>query len=70
MRANYACLEAWDIGDCLMRKLQHQKIEKVISNKALQVTSDDNVQPFDMSNPKKLELNIHDPLHQGELDFV
>lgn len=66
-RANSACIEPCHIGDCWMRKLQHQKIEKVTSDKDLEVKLDDNAQPLGMIDQTKLELNLYNPMHQGVL---
>ncbi|KAL8091884.1 hypothetical protein AgCh_034230 [Apium graveolens] len=65
-RDNSECIEAYHLGNCLMRILQHQKIAKVFSNKALDATSDDNIEPLAM--PTKAEFNLHDPLHQDKLN--
>ncbi|KAL1818630.1 hypothetical protein ACET3Z_013499 [Daucus carota] len=66
-RANSACIEPCHIGDCWMRKLQHQKIEKVTSDKDLEVKLDDNAQPLGMIDQTKLELNLYNPMHQDRV---
>lgn len=64
-RANSACIEACHIGQCLMRKMQHQKIAENTSEKALIRKLDDDIQPLDMLKPEKDELSYHNPLQQG-----
>lgn len=49
-RANFACTEPCHMGECQMRKLQHQKITDVKSGKVLIEILDDNVHPL---KPKK-----------------
>lgn len=65
-RANSACTEACHIGECLMRKLQHQKIAAdVTSEEALVGISDTNIQSVEMREPKKHKF--HNTQQQGKL---
>ncbi|KAK1394007.1 hypothetical protein POM88_013063 [Heracleum sosnowskyi] len=57
-RANSACTEACHVGECLMRKLQHQKIAEVTS---------DNIRNLDLIKPKKDEIIVHNKQKQGGL---
>lgn len=66
-RTDFACTEACHIGDYLMRKLQHQNIAEVTSDKALAGTFNNNIQPHEMIKPKK--RNFHNTHQQGMLGF-